>query len=76
MAEKNTKNANAKVNKPAKQFYNRHMGEFRKIIWPERTELMKQTVTTIALSLIVGAIIWGYDEIFEYLYHALITLVK
>lgn len=76
MEEKDAKNKSANKNGKAAQLYNRHMGEFRKIIWPSREELMKQTVTVIGLSLIVGAIIWGYDEIFEHLYNALITFVK
>ncbi len=76
MEEKNTKNVTVKEKGAAKQFLNRHMGEYRKIIWPSREELLKQTITVICLSLIVGAIIWGYDEIFEHLYRALISLVK
>lgn len=76
MEEKNTKNAEKNGNRSVSQFINKHMGEYRKIIWPTKEELFKQTVTVICLSLIVGAIIWGYDEVFEYLYKALITLVK
>ncbi len=75
MEEKNTKNA-AKQKRSVSQFINRHQGEFRKIIWPSKEELFKQTVTVICLSVIVAAIIWGYDTIFEYLYRLLITLVK
>ncbi|MCC8097083.1 MAG: preprotein translocase subunit SecE [Eubacterium sp.] len=81
MEEKNTKNVPEKKNSKgskdsAKKFVNKHVGEFKKIIWPSRQELFKQTVTVICLSVIVAVIIWGYDEVFEYLYQTLITLVK
>ncbi|MCD8090743.1 MAG: preprotein translocase subunit SecE [Clostridiales bacterium] len=75
MEEKNTKSA-AKQKKSASKFLNRHVGEFKKIIWPSKEELFKQTVTVICLSVVVALIIWGYDEIFENLYRALITLVQ
>ncbi|MCD7778795.1 MAG: preprotein translocase subunit SecE [Clostridiales bacterium] len=78
MEEKNTKNVPEKKNSKgsAKKFVNKHIGEFKKIIWPSKEELFKQTVTVICLSVIVAVIIWGYDEVFEYLYQALIILVK
>ncbi len=77
MEEKNTKTAAAKKDgKSLKRFYNKYAGEFKKIIWPSRSELIKQTITVICLSLIIGVIIWGYDTVFTYLYEALVNLVK
>ncbi len=37
--------------------FNELKGEFRKIIWPSRHDLAKQTVTVIVASLFVGVII-------------------
>ena len=77
MEENNTKKTASKKKKSSvQQFYDKHMAEFRKIIWPSRQTLMKETVTVICISLIVGIIIWGYDEAFEYLYQTLVSLVK
>lgn len=77
MEEKNTNKTASKKNKSSvQQFYDKHMAEFRKIIWPSRQTLIKETVTVICLSLVVGAIIWGYDEVFSYLYSALVNFVN
>ncbi|MCD7905017.1 MAG: preprotein translocase subunit SecE [Clostridiales bacterium] len=76
MEEKNTKNTASTKKGSVGKFVNRHVGEYKKIIWPSRQELIKQTITVICLSVIVALIIWGYDKVFEYLYQALITLVK
>ncbi len=36
-------------------------GEFRKIIWPSRESLKKQTVTVIIVSLLLGGVVFVYD---------------
>ena len=36
--------------------------EFKKIIWPNKQELRKQTITVIVTSIIIGAIIFGMDS--------------
>jgi len=43
-----------------------YKSEFKKIIWPSKKELTKQTVTVILMSLLVGAIITVMDIIFSY----------
>ena len=35
--------------------------EFRKIIWPDRKSLVRQTIAVIAVSVVVGLIIAGLD---------------
>ena len=42
------------------KFYE-YRGEFRKIVWPSRPELIKQTITVIVISLIFGAYIAMLD---------------
>jgi preprotein translocase, secE subunit len=74
MAEK-TENAK----KPEKSKFNLaeifkvHMAEFKRIIWPSREEVIKQTITVIVISLIIGLIIWGLDIGYENLYQAAVT---
>ncbi len=46
--------------------YGDFKGEFRKIIWPQRQELIKQTFTVIVTSLLVGAVIFGFDSVFGF----------
>ncbi|GMQ63289.1 preprotein translocase subunit SecE [Vallitalea maricola] len=48
-----------------KSFFKGLKGEFKKIIWPDRTTLAKQTVTVIFVSLVVGAIITVIDLLFQ-----------
>lgn len=45
-----------------------YKGEFDKIVWPKRDELVKEVVVVIVTSLMVGAIIAGMDYFFNYLY--------
>ncbi|GKX28471.1 hypothetical protein SH1V18_09510 [Vallitalea longa] len=48
-----------------KSFFKGLKGEFRKIVWPDRTTLAKQTVTVIFVSLLVGAMITVIDLLFQ-----------
>lgn len=38
--------------------------EYKKIIWPSRITLSKQTFSVVCMSLIIGVIIFFYDTIF------------
>ena len=40
--------------------------EFKKIIWPDKTTLSKQTIAVVTVSVIVGAIISICDTIIKY----------
>ena len=57
MAE--TQNKQQEMNK----FFKGFKGEFKKIIWPNRETLFKQTTTVIAISILVGVIISLMDFI-------------
>jgi len=61
----------AKVDKKAVKFFDGVKAEFKKISWPDKDSLMKQSVAVVIISLVVGAIIavldfglqWGVDFI-------------
>ena len=38
-----------------------YRGEFKKIIWPTKKELVKQTITVIITCIIIAIIIFVYD---------------
>ena len=38
-----------------------YKGEYKKIIWPSREELIKQTVSVIVVCVLIGLIIAGFD---------------
>jgi preprotein translocase subunit SecE len=43
-------------------------GEFKRITWPTRQQLVKMTIAAIVVSGIVGAIIVGYDTVLGFAY--------
>ena len=58
-----------------KSFANELSGEFKKIIWPTLPELRKQTITVIITGVIIGAIICGFDVIFNFAHTQLLNLL-
>ena len=50
----------------ASSFWKGVKAEFRKIIWPTRDELIKQSGAVIAVSIVVGLIIAVIDRIVQY----------
>lgn len=74
--EKNKKeNKDNKKDSNKGSFFNDHKAEFKKIVWPSRQDLVKQTVTVIIVSLLVGAIIFGMDSIYNIAYTQFINLL-
>lgn len=82
MQENNTENNipkeeiknNGKQEKKSSNFFSETKNEFKKITWPTKKILGKQTITVIVISLIVGAIIYGYDLVIDFAIQKLITL--
>lgn len=52
--------------KSAGNLFGAYKAEFKKIAWPSRQDLIKETITVICVSLIVGAIIYCYDAAFGF----------
>lgn len=42
--------------------------EYKKIVWPSRNTLAKQTISVVFMSLIIGLIIFFYDTVFAALF--------
>ncbi|MCX7711745.1 MAG: preprotein translocase subunit SecE [Clostridia bacterium] len=43
------------------KFFTEIRHELKKVIWPNRTQLINNTVTVLAACLVVGALIWVVD---------------
>ena len=71
-AKKNHKNN--KKEKKSSSFFSETKAEFKKITWPSRKVLTKQTVTVIFISIIVGAIIYGYDFLINFAIEKVVNL--
>jgi len=44
-----------------------YKGEFKKIVWPTRPELFKQSITVMITCIIIAAIIFGMDYALNWL---------
>ena len=63
-----------KGGKKSGNFFAEHKAELRKVTWPNRQELMKETVTVLVVSLLVGAIIFCMDTALSFCYDKLISI--
>ena len=59
MADKSEKTKSEKTNKP--NFFHGVRREFKKITWPTRNDIIKQTVIVTVITVICSAIIAGVD---------------
>jgi preprotein translocase subunit SecE len=50
---------------PRGQFVRESYGELRKVDWPTRAQTMQGVVVVIIACAIVGAYLWGLDQIFR-----------
>jgi preprotein translocase subunit SecE len=48
------------------KFFKEVRNELKKVIWPNRTQLTKSTVTVLMSCLVIGIIIWVFDFILTY----------
>ncbi len=62
----NHSNKNKDSKKSIKSNFNDLVGEFRKLIWPSKKELVKKTATVIVTSLLVGVIIVSMDAVYGF----------
>lgn len=50
-------------------------GELRKIVWPDRKELRKKTITVIVTSLLFALIIFSFDSVYNTLLQLFVGLL-
>ena len=48
------------------KFWNGVKTEFKKITWPDREDLMKQSVAVVGVSVVLGAVIAVIDMLLQY----------
>ena len=52
-----------------------HKAEFKKVIWPSRKEVKKNTVTVIVTSILIGAVIFCMDTVISGVQSAAMSLL-
>ena len=67
-----SENAAKKTRKPS--FFKGVKAEFKKITWPDKTSLLKQTVAVISVSVVVGVVIALMDSVIQYGVNILLSL--
>ena len=67
-----SENAAKKTKKPS--FFKGVKAEFKKITWPDKTSLLKQTVAVISVSVVVGVVIALMDSVIQYGVNILLSL--
>jgi preprotein translocase subunit SecE len=50
--------------------------ELRKVVWPTREETIRLTGLVIAVSVVIGLLLFAGDSLFSALYLALVSLVS
>lgn len=51
-----------------------HKAEFKRIVWPSKQQVAKETVIVLLLCFVLGAIIFGMDELLSMGYDAIMKL--
>ncbi|WP_455715148.1 preprotein translocase subunit SecE [Anaerosporobacter sp.] len=58
--------ANNTENAPKKSFFSGVKSEFKKIIWPDKQTLAKQSAAVVTMSVVVGVVIAIVDVVIQY----------
>lgn len=58
--------ANAKPKKKIGEWFKGLKAEFHKIIWPDQNSVIRQTVTVVIITIILGLIIVMLDAVIQY----------
>jgi len=60
----------------ASGIFTSYKAEFRKIVWPSKENLIKHTITVVAVSLMFGAYIAAMDGGFGIIFRQLVGLMR
>lgn len=64
----------AKTNAPKTSFWKSIKTEFGKIIWPDKSDLLKESSAVLCISIVVGLIITLFDTLIKYVINFITTL--
>ena len=57
-----------------KKWFREMKSELKKVIWPTKEQLVKNSLISVGMIIISSIVIWGFDEIAQLLVRALLTL--
>ena len=71
MAEANKKeNVFARIGR----WFREMRSELKKVVWPGKSQIIKNTLTVIACTIVVAAIIWVFDMVGQMVYSGILQL--
>ena len=71
MAEANKKeNIFARIGR----WFREMRSELKKVVWPGKSQIVKNTLTVIACTVIVGVFIWVFDMVGQMIYSGILQL--
>lgn len=60
---KNSKAAKEKFFKRIGRFFREIRSELKKVVWPNRKQLLNSTISVLMICLLIGAVIWITDQL-------------
>lgn len=57
-----------------KKWFREMKSELKKVVWPTKDQLVKNSLISVGMIIISSIVIWGFDEIAQLLVKALLTL--
>lgn len=52
----------SRAGKSIKKFWKDFTGTIKKVVWPGRTQVLKSSAVVLASIIVVGLVIWGFDQ--------------
>lgn len=63
-AEERESRINKKM-KGLKNYFREMKNELKRVVWPDRSQLINNTITVLVFTLLIGSIIWISDGLFS-----------
>lgn len=76
MAEAKKKNWFARTGARIAKFFRELKSELKKVVWPTKKQVLKNTLVVVACVLVLGVFIWVFDYVAGLGITGLINLVK
>ena len=57
-----------------KKWFREMKSELKKVVWPNKKQIINNTLVVLAMSLICAVIVWGFDRVASLAVQLLITL--
>jgi preprotein translocase subunit SecE len=74
MAEAKQKNWFQRAGKRIAKWFREMKSELKKVVWPSRKQIINNTLVALAVMVVVGIVVWGFDFVANRLVELLISI--